>query len=315
MLFSGWEFSTQNKPHKMLRTRSQIAKQDKYIKSRAFIVDKYSNGYEDMICVSPLSLQITGPTPIVDHCPCPWDDVISVSPLARNALFPEPIGTKKVGLRKIKKQPRSSQSSQSPYLLNSLSFSKGKAYYTAASEEETFYGISKSWTDWKKYSGDVEVDAPWIMKKEHLLWSISQAWVEDPVNYRLRVRIGRVLTPEFLCDCVARLKIFVRFVNYNFHWTMEYFNAKHDEFHTSMLTLCNEIDENNGILEEYAIEEELATPAFLKNLKIISDEVSLFKQKYAEYSSLRIRVLNDMLIGFGFSVDDNVSSTILGYLY
>ena len=300
LLFSKSGFSTQNKPHKMLRTRSQIAKQEKYLKSRAKIVDKYSNGYEDMICISPLSLHITGedfePRPMEVLGTCPWDNVISVSPLARNALCPEPIGTKKVGLRKI-----------------GASFKKGKAYYTAASEEETFFGISKSWVDWKRFSGDVESGMPWIMKKEHLLWTISQAWLADPINYRMRVRVGRILTPEFFCESVARLKLFLRFVNYNFQWTTEHFNAKHDEFHASMLTLCNEIDEFNGTLEEYAIAHQLANPAFLKNLKTISLQASLFRQKYQEYSSLRIVALNNMLVGF--AIDDNVSSTILGYLY
>ena len=151
------------------------------------------------------------------------------------------------------------------------------------------------------------------MKKEHLLWTISQAWLADPVNYRMRVRVGRILTPEFFCECVARLKLFLRFVNYNFQWTTEHFNAKHDEFHASMLTLCNEIDDFNGTLEEYAIAHQLANPAFLKNLKTISLQASLFRQKYQEYSSLRIVALNNMFVGFG--VDDNVSSTILGYLY
>lgn len=292
----------------MLRTRSQIAKQEKYLKSRAFIVDKYSNGYEDMICVSPLSLHITGEDlepramEVLGACACPWDNVISVSPLARNALCPEPIGTKKVGLRKIGAFGKGNDKGK-----------KGKNYYTAASEEETFFGISKSWDDWKQFSGDVEFGMPWIMKKEHLLWTISQAWLADPVNYRMRVRVGRILTPEFFCESVARLKLFLRFVNYNFQWTTEHFNAKHDEFHASMLTLCNEIDEFNGTLEEYAIAHQLANPAFLKNLKTISIQASLFRQKYQEYSSLRIVALNDMLVGFG--VDDNVSSTILGYLY
>ena len=275
----------------MSRSHSQIAKNERYMNSRAFIVKLYSNEHEETVCISPLSLNITGPTILLD--PAPWDSIISVSPLARNALYPEPIGTKKVGLRRIKNPPIGTKKvgwrGYEQEMKKRRSF--GKAYYTATSEEETFFGITKSWRDFKKYSG------------EEYLWTLC-------FKYRSRLTVGRVLTAEFFRETLERLKIFIQFVNYNFQWTTKCFNKEHDDLHSSMITLCNEIIENKEYLLDFAVEKQLATPAFVKSLNIIADGACLFKQKYAEYSSKRIQVLSDIL-----KVDSDVSLNILNFLY
>ena len=284
----------------MIRTHSQIAKHDKYRNSRAFIANKYSNGYEDTICASMCADSLS---------PCPWDSIISASPLARNALCSEPIGTKKVGLRRIKNPPIGTKK------VGLLGFNEarrkersfGKVYYTATSEEETYFGITKSWESWKNYS--YHVTENWN-EEEHVLWTVAKAWTRDMLNYNY-FRGYYIL--DIFCESIWRLKVFIRFVNYNIHWTTpEYFNAKHDKFHASMLAFCREIDLNKDSLIGYAMTEDNARSArsFFKNLKIVLDQVSLFRKKYAEYSALRTLALGHLL-----KVDENVSSTILTYLY
>ena len=297
----------------MLRTHSEIAREERYMNSRFYISKKYSNNYEDTICASSLSLGITSP---ISLDPAPWDSIVSVSPLARNALCPEPIGTKKVGLRRIKNPPIGTKKvgRQGFDQQRRKERSFGKAYYTASSEEETYFGITKSWSSWNNYSHYFE-------EQDHMLWLLARSW-KDQQNYRDTYHslstssgFGRITLMKYLDNSVARLKLFIQFVNYNFQWTTsEYFNAKHDQFHTSMCALCNEINEHAesllGCATAVAEQDQQASTEFFKNFKIIKDEVSLFKKKYDEFSGLRVESLSKML-----KVDDNMSFTILKLLY
>ena len=329
----------------MLRTHSQIARDERYRNSRSFIAKKYSNGYEEMICSpSPLILSfgdgngfieeeeekeeeatMAAATAQQQQQQDPWDSIISVSPLARNALCSEPIGTKKVGLRRIRNPPIGTKKVG---LLGYLEAQRkkrsfGKDYYTAASEEETYSGITKSWNEWKNY-GSAYCWGP-DDGEPHLLWTIVRAWSSFPQDYRSRiVGLPMVGLPaynivEFLDQSIDLLKVFLRFINYNFHWTTGdgYFNEKHDRLHASMLAFCQEVDEHYEMLLGCALAEQMdqigsgrQRRGFFKNLKIILAEVSLFRQKYAKYAGVRTLVLSDIL-----KVDENVSSSILSYLY
>ena len=124
---------------------------------------------------------------------------------------------------------------------------------------------------------------------------------------------------EFLDQSIDLLKVFLRFINYNFHWTTGdgYFNEKHDRLHASMLAFCQEVDEHYEMLLGCALAEQMdqigsgrQRRGFFKNLKIILAEVSLFRQKYAKYAGVRTLALSHVL-----KIDENVSSTILSYLY
>jgi len=314
----------------MLRTHSQIARDERYRNSRSFIAKKYSNGYEEMICSpSPLILSfgdfngngfIEEEEATMATAQQPWDSIISDSPLARNALCSEPIGTKKVGLRRIRNPPIGTKKVGLQGYLEAQRKKRsfGKDYYTAASEEETYSGITKSWNEWKNYGSaygwgpdDGEL---------HLLWTVVRTWSSFPQDYRSRiVGLPAYNIVEFLDQSIDMLKVFLRFINYNFQWTTGdgYFNEKHDRLHADMLAFCQEIDEHYEMLLGCALAEQMdqigngtRRRSFFKNLKIIMVEVSLFRQKYAKYARVRTLALSDML-----KVDENVSSTILAYLY